>query len=190
MDQNIKEIFDLLRDQIFWIDLRWKIFKQIYGKKENVELINEFAPVCFKFFQDASFDIIILSINRLLDQKKTYGKKNNTLFRLKSMIEEKECKDLNSELEDIKCEIEKNKEELRELRHKKIGHNDLETMKSNYESLSGVTRKQIDLIIENIRKFMNKISIYFDGKEIRYDYGSKGKEGEKLVNYFKMLKEY
>jgi len=190
MNNQIKETYDLLNNEILWICLRWKLFKQIYGSKENVELINEFAPVTFKFFQDSSFDMIILSINRLLDSPSTFGNDNLSLSRLILMIEDEEFDDLKEELQNLYDSIKKDCTNLKELRNIRIGHNDLESKKSNYELLSGVSRKKIDKILNNIYTFMNTISGHIYETEYHYDFvGSEGEDGKRLIKHLKTLKK-
>lgn len=192
MDEELKQVYELLNNEILWICLRWQIFKQIFGtSKENIELLNEFAPVIFRIFQDASYDEIILSINRLLDPPSTYGKNNLTLSRLLLMVGERDYKEFHKELEHIYKEIKSKSKEIREQRGKRIGHNDLVSIKSNFEFLPGISRNMVDDILADIYSFMNKVLGYFDESECYYNFlGPEGEDGERLINHFKQLKDY
>ncbi len=192
MDRELRQAYELLNNEVLWICLRWQIFKQIYGtSRENIELLNEFAPVSFRIFQDSSYDDIILSINRLLDPPSTCGKDNLALSRLLLMIKEKNCQELHEELAPTYEEIKSKSKAIIEQRHKRIGHNDLESIKSNFHFLPGTSRHMVNDILDDIYSFMNRVSGYFDESECYYRFlGPEGKDGEKLINHLRQLKDY
>jgi len=178
--------FDLIKNEILNITLQWKIYKQIYGNKKNVDLTNEFSPMFFGLYQKISYDWVIISITRLLDPSKIQGYNNLSLKRL--LEKNKNKKDLYEEISKIYDELKEKSKKLEIHRNKRIGHNDLNKARANYEKLPVITRNLIDKVLRDIYDFMNEISLYYyDYKEC---YGKLIFEKDfNLIKNLKMLKK-
>ena len=87
---EIRDVFIGLERHIFSLQAKWNIFKQLFAtSEERVELLNQFAPMFFRFCQETLFDDAILAINRLRDPKKSMNKANLSLETLVHKVDPK-----------------------------------------------------------------------------------------------------
>ncbi len=115
IDKEQKECFDLIIQEINNIILKWQIYKQLFGSsEENIDLLNEYAPICFYVFQTTLWDDILLSFSRLLFDPSTNKRKeiNLSLNRMYDLIKNDS---LTNELEPIFNKCKKSYEKIKEL---------------------------------------------------------------------------
>ncbi len=192
MSQNLKESYELIKDELIWDSLKWKIYKQIYGRdEETVELINEIAPGCFKIFQDALLNDVIMTLARLVDKSSTSNTKNLTLSRLLEIIQQEGNDEiLIVRLKEKYKKIEEMTTVIKAERNKRIGHNDLKSIRSNFVNLVSVSRSNINEIFDDIYDFMNTILSHFEGADQLYELFGLGDDGDMLINHLQKLKRF
>lgn len=191
IDDKLKESIDLLYNNITWLCLKWRIYKQFFGtSKEIVDLLNKFSGLTFKIFQDVLYDDIIVSICKLTDPAKTSGKENLTINRLLVLIRDK-YEDLYKKLLDIKVEIDSECVNIRAQRNKKISHIDFEAAKFDYKDLKGISRANISKVVECICKYMNEINNYFFDSTTAYQMVIVScSEDDELIKHLQKLDNY
>ena len=117
MDKSIKDFFELLENEILFICFKWQIYTQLFGSsEENIELLNDFAPICFGIYQNALFDDVILSICRVADRSGEKGNTNLSLSKLCDLIGDSDNEQL-KKIQELCAGLQKQ-------RNKRIGHND------------------------------------------------------------------
>jgi len=147
----------------------------------------------FRVIQDALFIDVILNICRLLDPPESFGNKNMCLERLEMEIIKMGGHDeLVNTLSDNKLKLRAESQPLRNWRNKKISHNDLKIARQENQLLSGITKKLIDDLLEQIEKYINEISLYFLKSQNIFNrpFLATVGDGERLLFLLEKAKEY
>jgi hypothetical protein len=188
MDHVVKKCYDLLIHEISDVNTKWKIYKQIYySSEENLELLNEFAPICFKYFQRVLIDDILISICKLTDPPQTGCNNNLSLLKLIKLIDADS--DLNSDSMVIYIKIEYFSNVVKDHRNKRIGHNDYDLKAFGVKKLKNIPYATIDEILDLITSFINGISKHYENMIWSFDVIlSEG--GDVLMYHLKRLHEF
>ena len=165
--ENEKEI-NFLRKELFYLHEEWEYILDIFGKDDNIELINKAEPVAhlFQYIQHALLSSVTHRISRLLDPAKNGKNKNLSLKWYRSSLDcfQRESNEALWRLIIYDGRI------IKKLRNKVLSHNDFNTVGS-IDKLTW-NNGSIDRIIKNINKyFINTIDEDFMGKFKRDDRG-------------------
>jgi len=171
MPKKLHEVYKLLEDELILIHVKWTIYSTVFGhSKDRIDLLNEFAPITFGIFQKTLLDDIILSINRLIDPKKSRSGKECVSFdKLISAIATKKQGPLKKTLKSMLKDINNSCKEISKIRRTRIAHNDLVNLKVGLKGYKIPSRKLIRSIIAKLDEFMNQVLSTYDHTEIFYD---------------------
>ena len=134
--------------------------------------MNKHSPEFFGSLHDILLHDIVLSIGRLTDPASSGKEKDNAslkmlLKRTKNEIGKKAESDLKDALKELSAKSQK----IRDLRNKLIAHSDLNIKLGKNEPLPGVSRSEIEDILQLIREIFNLLEGYFvSGKTVFNDY--------------------
>jgi len=121
------DLFRGLQQELSWLHLYWKVFRQLYAKNEKrIELLNETGPLVFYVLQQLLMDETTLAICRLTDPPTTKGRENHGLPLLIDRVEEVNPH-LASAMADDLVDIQNLVEPFRARRNRAIAHSDLAT---------------------------------------------------------------
>lgn len=166
--ESINNVFKDLDYELTMLHLRWQMYMMLFGKdKETVDLLNEFAPLPFRIFQDSLRDSVILSLSWLTGPRKTRsGYEYLSFQQLISAVDVglygKLKRELKSKLRDVINSCQNIKEE----RHTRIAH---KASKLEYIDSKGVSRKNIENALQESREFLNIVPIYFEDTPMAYE---------------------
>lgn len=164
-----------LSNEITFLHLKWKEYREIYGNDPAIiEMINEVAGYFFWMHERTLRHDVFFTIARILDPAysgRGTSKPNATLDKLISELEPHTdsgiIKTWKSELEQLKSESKT----LLDIRNKILSHNDFEThVTHSPEILSGISRQQVEELLELIRDLFNKINLQFRNSEVGFNY--------------------
>ena len=173
MPTSMEEEFRLLQHELFNIIERWSTFCDLYGKVEDVEMLNSVAPRFFRIVQDVLVDDVILSIRRLLDRERIMGHDILSLEHLIKHLSPTRHSSLHAEVLTLYEKIQRDSKQLKKIRDSILAHNNLKKKKSQSVNLyTNVSRKVIDGQIESLCSLMNKIHGALNDTET--DYASAG----------------
>lgn len=180
MPIEVNEVFEALYQKICDLYLKWIVFEQVYGARENVDLLNEAAPLFFRLAQDALLDAILLAIGRLTDPATTGTKSNLSLRGLSATIPDPIFK---AEIERSIGTAHVHWEKARDIRNRNIAHTDLDTyMERHPNPLPNVTCDEVTAALKRIAEIMNAvISHYNPDEEIAFDYLITPDDGSQLI---------
>ncbi|MDP8227347.1 MAG: hypothetical protein P9L89_06895 [Candidatus Celaenobacter polaris] len=188
--ESIYNVFKDLDYELTMLHLRWQVYLMLFGKdKETVDLLNEFAPLPFRIFQDSLLDSVILSLSWLTDPRKSRsGYEYLSFQQLISAVDVglygKLKKKLKSRLRDVK----KSCHNIREERHTRIAH---KTAKLEYNDTKGVSRKNIHIALQESRVFLNIVPIYFEDTPKAYEFQFDAeRECQMLLHYIDDLGKF
>jgi hypothetical protein len=189
---EIEKIYKPLYQDICYIHTKWGIFRQLYvSDKNTVDILNKSGALFFRITQELLVDDIVLSLSRLTDPSKTFKKDNLSLEQLVDAIDESKFPKLKDEaskqLENarIKCSF------AREIRNKKIAHNDLtHRLQPKVSLYSKVTTTTIDDALLSIRELINKVATTFEGSTVCYEILISDNHVRKMIKRFQNAEEY
>lgn len=187
---NTGELAHYLSDQITFLHIKWKEYREIYGKEpETIELVNEVAPYFFWMYERILRHDVISTISRMLDPAYSGRGKNRQNASFEKLIH-----DLEHHIEDESLVVEwkndlqklkKASKEVLKIRNKILSHNDFDVhVTHSPEIIAGISRKNIEDTLEAIRSLMNKILFHFKGSRTAYSYVHPPIEGTKSLLTF------
>ena len=188
LQNDIVDIYKSLSEETTWLFGRWIVFCQLFwAKKENVDLLNEFAPSFFRMMQDTYIYYVIITICRITDPLKSLGKNNRTLSQLIDKLTSTDYEDIKNILQDKLLILTNECSEIRKWRNKKLVHSDL-SISQNVEQLPALYYDKIKIVLEQIKSFMNEFEIYFYDCPVGYDYFMMQDDGDTILEYLRSLK--
>lgn len=183
MGESLGKLFYAFWNDVHWLHQKWGEYLELYGTKPSrIDLLNETAPLFFRFVQDALWYDIILHIARLTDPPKSVGKDNLTIRRIPHYIEK------DSFLEEILSPQIQSALKLsnftRDWRNRRLAHRDLElALEESAKPIEGASRKSIEEAIEAIDDVLNSIVGHYMDTTINFDYLSPGDGALSLLYY-------
>jgi len=153
--ENLELHYSELYNKIMNLYFDWKINIDIFGNKENEEVLNYFSGSTFAYFQIKVNNDLILSFVKLVDPYRMGSNKNLTLYTLLDDFKNDEIKYflLKEKLETIKKELE----DLKRHRSKIIAHSDYKKALLNGPKGIILGQALVDKIFELIKSFMDII---------------------------------
>ncbi|MDX7840917.1 hypothetical protein SJS76_15460 [Aeromonas caviae] len=171
MDEHLQKVFDRMKQELNHIHYRWTLYRQIFGTNSSrIKLINKTSSSVFVEFQWLIIDYMVMSLSKLTDRARMQGNNNLSFHYLIEKVRGNgnvELTDeLNSELEVLTIACEK----FREIRNKRVAHNDLVVALDEYDSpLPGVSRADVEKALFHARNVMNKVELHFNDSQTLYE---------------------
>jgi len=188
MGPDLGRVFYALYLEVVWLHAIWLEYCVIYGtSKEQLQIANRAAGFFFRIVQDELWDSVLLRIARLHDDIKTSRFENLTLKALPPLITDSETSCEIKRLVDIStCKAKF----AREHRNKRIAHSDL-SRATNPASvmLDGISRRQIEEMLEAIRKVMNAIDFCYRNLTVGYEFFDYLNGANRLLNILRRIEQ-
>lgn len=195
MPDRVREVYEPLWQSVSALHVNWMLYRQVFGTgPERIDLLNEFAPVFFRATQDSMLDATFLAISRLMDPPKSARKDNLVLERLILAAKEEDELDLSLSLR-LSAKLEEIKKQciiFREIRNKRLAHNDLKAAQEKCEDDHPMmaSREHIEIVLKSIRDIMNAVQVHYLGGETLYEHTILGLgDGNRLIFHFEDLKK-
>jgi hypothetical protein len=178
--KQYRKTFSYLSGEVLHIQEKWREYNKLFGHSQaTVDLLNEWGSFLMWIIDDLFLADFILSICRLLDPAKSFGKTNLSLAFLNSQLEQNGEKFLNSQLKVTLAKLKQAAATLEKHRNKRIAHNDHATATGN-NSLPPYSRTLIEDAINSAEKFLKKFEKHFVGEEV-YSYLVDSGDGAELL---------
>lgn len=191
MPPDLADLYPALWQQAVWLHIVWNQYRQLFGTSpQQLDLLNEMAPGFFRVCHDALLDDVVLTLCRLTDGPKSCGQPNMVLKRVADAVAACGEQALTVTVEIYLNEAVDRCETLREHRHKRLAHADLNV--AVYKSpLGTITREMIENALESVRSFINAIGEHFHGSPTDFQTpGALLGEANALIYRFKEAKAY
>jgi len=171
MDEHLKKVFERIKQELIRLHYRWMLYRQMFATNPyRIELINKTSSNVFVEFQWLLIDYMIMSLSKLTDLART--RKNDNLsfyYLIEKVIKELGEVELVSQLEAELEELTRVCEKFRNIRNKRVAHNDLVTaLEEESSPLPGVSRAELEKALEHSRNIMNKVDMHFKDSQTRY----------------------
>jgi len=185
-DDMNKDIYESINNEILNLHYRWKVFRNVYAKnEEQIILINKIDSEFFGIVQEVYQDSIVLYLSRLTDKEKMgWNNRNLSLYTFINDIEKDIDNLTKSKMVEKLKKIEVLVKKIRTQRSKMIAHLDYDCALNVQKAKTlGISRKDIELVLEAIRDFMNIANGYIYNSETTYDGIMNINGGEALFDF-------
>ena len=185
MNENIKAIFEKLKNEVVDLHYRWDMYREIYaGDADQFSLLNQSGSNFFYYVQHLMLDHVALTFSKLTDPNRQGKNDNLSLKQVHVYASDTNETELVEKLKPIYSELEKGCQKFRFLRNKRIAHGDLDhAMETADEALPGISRAYVENALEILRKYMNTIEVHYFNSETGYEHtkGPYGSGGAALI---------
>jgi hypothetical protein len=170
MNEHLQKIFDLIKQELNHIHYRWVLYRQLFGSNPNrIKLINKTSSNVFSEFQWLIIDYMIMSLSKLTDVARMGVNENLSYHYLIEKVMEHGEVQLVVELQVVLDELTEACNKFRNIRNKRVAHNDLMTaLGVNEFPLPGVSRADIETALGHARNIMNKVELHFNDSQTLY----------------------
>jgi hypothetical protein len=157
------DLFYYLWTDIANLHIDWRNYRILYGTSaERIDLLNQIAPSFFSRTEIILRHDILIRIMRLIDSSKTFKRDNASIRKLiedlREYLDDAVYQSIEKDYQDAKAAAEN----MKILRDKKIAHADFSVaLKYNPEPFQGISRANVEAVLEIVRKIMNKIEMYY-----------------------------
>ncbi len=167
---HLKEFFELLLGETYWLREQWQMYETLYGKEEHWNVINKSAPMFFYMVDYLFIDHFILALSRLGDPAQQKIKKqvvdNFTFDQLLLRLDQTADIALIHKLKPLLADYRSKCSAIKDQRNKRVAHTDLKTkMEADKHPLPDVSRQIIEDAIIAAEDYLNTFECYFDGTE-------------------------
>jgi len=167
--EHIRDIYKWLCQDVVSLQQKWDFWLEIFGKKENTDLLSELAPASFNIIFETLQNDVTMAICRLSDPPKSMGQENLSLATLA-----KNCPEIDG-LERLVTEFQKICEPVRQRRNKRVGHRDLNSVIKPLENpLQGISKEQIGTIVKSAADILNFVIQKYESVEMKFHMVSPG----------------
>jgi AbiU2 len=174
--------FTRLQDDILNLHLRWKMYRQLFGKGlQRIDLLNVSGATFFASLQWVLLCDVLLGLCRLTDTVSTGGRRKNLVLESLSKELTGEHRELASELEARLGAVRESCEQFRVLRNKVVAHRDWDVAFAEADPLPGVTREMVEAALEHVRDYINVYQVHFAGGVVAYEMLTASNDGETLI---------
>jgi hypothetical protein len=170
MNEETRLVFDQIKRELTVIHYRWTLYLQIFGTNpDRINIANRTASNVFAELQWLLIDYMVLALSKLTDPASMRRIGNLSFAYLIDSIRSQGASELASELEGMLKELCGKCEEFRQIRNKRIAHNDLVVALDDGTSpLPGVSREQVEQVLESARAIANKVELFFRESQTIY----------------------
>jgi hypothetical protein len=165
LPENMRDVFMWLCQDVVSLQNKWDFWLEMFGKKQNTDLLSELAPASFNIILETLQNDITMAICRLSDPAKNNKQENLSFATLAQKCVEVEIE----KAESLVTEFEILCKPVRQRRNKKVGHRDLNSVIKPLENpLPGISQEQIEMIIKKAEDILNFIIQNYDNGELYF----------------------
>jgi hypothetical protein len=171
MDEHLQKVFDRIKQELNHIHYRWILYRQIFGTSPSrIELINNTSSNVFLELQWLVIDYMVMSLSKLTDQARMGSNDNLSYHYLIEKVKENGNDELEVELRVELKELTDACEKFRNIRNKRVAHNDLVvSLDIDGSPLPGVSRADVEKALVHARNLMNKAELHFNFSQTLYE---------------------
>lgn len=172
MDEHLQEVHDRAKQELTQMHFRWQLFRQLFATNPyRIDLINQTSANLLVQFQWLVIDYMILSLSKLTDPAEMWDNNNLSFHYILEKVHESGNDDLASEIEAELGELTAASEKFRNIRNKRVAHNDLVTaLESEQSPLPGVSRAEIETALNHARNIMNQVELSYNNSQTAYEH--------------------
>jgi len=161
----------------------WKLFTQLFGSQESVDILNNAAGFAIRAIQDCLIESVVLRITKLTDPAQSQGGRfqNLSLAKLIECLPTDAAATLGAPLRVQLQSIKSSTEDIRRFRDKRLAHRNTAYVIKPNQILPGIARKSIDDSLQLIRDFLHEIQRHYGFEGTVYHEVELGRDGDHLL---------
>lgn len=166
---DLVDLLSALEDEVMSLTRYWKTFLDLYGEsEERVKFLTSVGQDFFETIHYALRDAVVMGIARLVDKPNMGRYKNASLVRLVDNLDESIDQPVIDKSDRLIKEIQSLAQPIAEVRNKRIGHNDVDTIEGRYE-VDRLLVKDVEKCLQLMQDLLNTVSKALVGHTTKYD---------------------
>jgi AbiU2 len=192
MPAELGEVFRGFFQEYSIIRVKWRLYKQLFGNTECIDLLNRHGAHGFGVVQDVLIKDVILCITRMMNtSKEAWGDPANLATLLIDLSAHKQAA-LADTLRGIRDRIKPVADGLRRWRDAQISRNDYALfvdMKAGIDALPAPSRQMVEDILSAMGEILDELRAHYPGLAERHEDVSHAGEFEELVSHLRGVEE-
>jgi hypothetical protein len=184
LPENVREIFMWLCQDVVSLNEKWNLYIGLYSDPETASLLSDLARGTFQMVEESLRNDMAASISRLCDRAHSFGHEHVSFKALSNRLTE--LYGLDQKVKDFVnlCEP------VVQYRHRRIGHNDLDSLiRPDENVLPGIRRSLISEICEKAGEILNFVLNKYEDAEMIFETSHVG-GAESLIYWLRIAKQY
>ncbi len=179
-------LFHQLWNEVVWLHLKWRQFRQLYGTDEGtIDILNRTAPVFFRTIQNVLWEDTLIHLCRLTDPPRSSGKLNLSITQVLSHVNDTVVK---QEVANLVRIAEDKVKFARDWRNRRIAHRDMAlALNQAPAALAVASRTHVEDALLSLRNVMNRINSYYMKSEVAYEHGIFPGDADALVHHLRAV---
>ena len=191
MPAELGEVFQGFFQEYSIIRVKWRLYKQLFGNTECIDLLNRHGAHGFGVVQDVIIKDVILCITRMMNtSKEAWGDPANLATLLIDLVAHKQTA-LADKLKGIRDRIKPVVDGLGRWRDAQISRNDYASfvdMKAGIDALPPPDRQMVEDILSAMSEILDELRAHYPGLEEQHEDVSHAGEFEELVSHLRGLR--
>jgi hypothetical protein len=188
MPAELGEVFRGFFQEYSIIRVKWRLYKQLFGDIECIDLLNRHGAHGFGVVQDVIIKDVILCITRMMNtSKEAWGDPANLATLLIDLVAHKQAV-LADELRAIRDGIRPVVDGLTRWRDVRISRNDYASfvdMKASIDALPPPSRQMVEDILSAMGQILDELRAHYPGLEEQHEDVSHAGEFEELMSHLR-----
>ena len=188
MPAELGEVFRGFFQEYSIIRVKWRLYKQLFGDIEGIDLLNRHGAHGFGVVQDVIIKDVILCITRMMNtSKEAWGDPANLATLLIDLVAHKQAA-LADELRAIRDGIRPVVDGLTRWRDVRISRNDYASfvdMKAGIDALPPPSRQMVEDILSAMGRILDELRAHYPGLEEQHEDVSHPGEFEELMSHLR-----
>jgi AbiU2 len=184
--EPIRELFGELWNDVSVLHAKWNVCHELFGSRENIELLNRTNPILFGLLQESLWHDIAMSIGRLVDRAQDGRQRENiSLPRLVEGLVH--CQDWQRRnIDKMLNEVQDHCQDLAKIRNKRVAHCDLSTrLHPDIHALPELSTDYIPRALALIGHLMASIQVCYMEETTDFDSDEPRNSAAELIELLK-----
>jgi hypothetical protein len=188
MPAELGEVFRGFFEEYSIIKVKWRLYKQLFGDAECIDLLNRHAAHGFGVVQDVLIKDVILCITRMMNtSKEAWGDPANLATLLIDLVAHKQTA-LADKLKGMRDGIKPVVDGLGRWREARISRNDYASfvgMKAGIDALPPTSRRMVEDTLSAMGEILDELEAHYPGLQEQPEDVPHAGEFEQLVSHLR-----
>jgi len=192
MPAELDEVFHGFFHEYSIIIVKWRLYNQLFGDSESIDLLNRHGALGFGVIQDVIIKDVILCITRMMNtSKEAWGDPANLATLMIDLAAHKQTA-LAEKLRGMRDGIKPVADGLARWRNLQISRNDYASfigMKAGVDTLPPPTRQMVEDVLSAVRQILTELQGHYTGLAELHKDVSRAGDFEDLLSHLRDLEK-
>jgi hypothetical protein len=192
MPAELDEVFQGFFHEYSIIIVKWRLYNQLFGDSESIDLLNRHGAHGFGVIQDVIIKDVILCITRMMNtSKEAWGDPANLATLMIDLAAHKQTA-LAEKLRGMRDRIKPGADGLGQWREAQISRNDYASfigMKADIGALPPPGRQMVEDVLSAVSEILKELQAHYTGLEELHKDVSHAGDFEELVSHLRDLEK-